>query len=109
MANDPYLFEPLRTEIVAGPNVRAVDATIAALRESERLQDVNAAEVMLARSTALLLDQCLSPAAAAASQRGAIARAHLMAVARLLDANPIPNGPDDLDDLLTAIRDSANA
>jgi hypothetical protein len=104
--------EPTQLELLyatRGPkrNASAVERTIRALRDADRLEAIDAALVAAARSTARALDHAPNPYVA-----GTVARVHLEAI-RQLAGRPAPES-DALDDWLRdtlrapAVRDSSD-
>lgn len=78
-------------------NANAVERTIRALREADRLEPIDAALVAAARTLARALDEAPSPYVA-----GTVARVHLEAI-RLLAGRPAPES-DELDAFLSSLR-----
>jgi hypothetical protein len=94
--------EPTQLELLfatRGPrrNASAVERTIRALRDAERLEAIDAALIAAARSTARALDHAPNPYVA-----GTVARVHLEAI-RLLAGRPAPES-DELDAFLASLR-----
>jgi hypothetical protein len=94
--------EPTQLELLfatRGPrrNASAVERTIRALRDAERLEAIDAALIAAARSTARALDHAPNPYVA-----GTVARVHLEAI-RLLAGRPAPES-DELDAVLASLR-----
>jgi hypothetical protein len=88
--------DPTRTP-QACRNARGVERTVAALRGLGRLEELDAALIALARSTAAALDAAPSPYVAAI-----VARTHLDAL-RALSGRPVPE-TDELDEFLRSLR-----
>jgi hypothetical protein len=80
-------------------NASAVERTIRALRDLNRLEAVDAAILAAVRTTARALDDASTPYTAAT-----VARVHLEAV-RLLAGRPAPES-DELDEFLRSLRPS---
>jgi len=87
-------------------NASAVERTIRALRDADRLDPVDAALLAAVRTTARALDDAPTPYTAST-----VARVHLEGL-RLLAGRPAPE-PDELDEFLRslrapAVRDTSN-
>ena len=78
-------------------NASAVERTIRALREAERIEAADAGLIAAARTTARALDHAPSPYVA-----GTVARVHLEAL-RLLAGRPAPES-DEIDAFLASLR-----
>lgn len=83
-------------------NAAAVERTIRALREADRLEDLDAGLIAAARTLARALDEAGSPYVAAS-----VARVHLDAL-RLLAGRPAPE-PDELDAFLRSLQRPGSA
>jgi len=82
-------------------NAAALERTIRALRDADRIEPADAALVAAARTLARALDEAGSPYTAAT-----VARIHLEAI-RLLAGRPAPE-PDELDAFLASLRRDAS-
>lgn len=94
MATDPAERRRLAS---SRRNATAMEVTIAALRRAGRLEPVDAALVAVARTTARALDAADTSYVAAI-----VVRAHLEALARLLDREL--SGPDPIDAFIASLR-----
>jgi hypothetical protein len=97
MSRDPSQLELLYRSGAPTRNANAVERTIRALRDAERLEAIDAALVAAARTTARALDHAPNPYVA-----GTVARVHLEAI-RLLAGRPAPES-DELDAFLASLR-----
>ena len=99
VSRDPSQLELLYRAHAPTRNSAALERTIRALREADRLEAIDAALIAAARSTARALDHAPSPYVAAT-----VARVHLEAI-RLLAGRPAPES-DELDAFLASLRSS---
>lgn len=83
-----------------------VDATLARLRDSGRLEDVDAAWIALARISADQLDAACSDDDESRYTRGVLIARHLAVLDRLI-ARPDSGAADDLDALFAGVGDTA--
>ena len=97
MSREPDQLELLYRSHAPRRNADAVERTIRALRQADRLDAVDAGLLAAARTLARALDHASSPYVA-----GTVARVHLEAL-RLLAGRPAPEA-DEFGDLLAAIR-----
>jgi hypothetical protein len=97
VSREPSQLELLFALRVPTRNAAAVERTIRALREADRLEAIDAALVAAARTTARALDHAPNPYVA-----GTVARVHLEAL-RLLAGRPAPES-DELDAFLRSLR-----
>ena len=97
MSREPSQLELLYTAKSPTRNAAAVERTIRALREADRLEAIDAAILATARTTARALDHAPNPYVA-----GTVARVHLEAI-RLLAGRPAPES-DELDEFLRSLR-----
>ena len=100
MSREPSQLELLFATRSPSRNASAVERTIRALRDADRLETIDAALIAVARSTAIALDYAPNPYVA-----GTVARVHLEAI-RLLAGRPAPES-DELDAFLRSLRPSA--
>ena len=96
-AREPTQLELLFASRSPTRNASALERTIRALREADRLEAIDAALLAAARSTAIALDHAPNPYVAAT-----VARVHLEAI-RLLAGRPAPES-DELDAFLRSLR-----
>jgi hypothetical protein len=97
VTREPSQLELLYATRRPNRNTAAVERTIRALRDAERLEAIDAALIAAARSTARALDHAPNPYVA-----GTVARVHLEAI-RLLAGRPAPES-DELDAFLASLR-----
>ena len=97
VSREPSQLELLFASRAPIRNASAVERTIRALRDLERLEAIDAALIAAARTTARALDHAPNPYVA-----GTVGRIHLEAL-RLLTARPAPPS-DELDDFLRSLR-----
>jgi hypothetical protein len=108
VAREPSQLELLFASRAPTRNAAAVERTIRALRDADRIEGVDAALLAAARTTARALDHAPNPYVA-----GTVARVHLEAI-RLLAGRPAPES-DELDEFLRslhrspAVRDAAES
>jgi hypothetical protein len=99
MSREPTQLELLYASRAPHRNAAAVERTIRALRDADRLEASDAGLVAAARTLARALDHAPSPYIA-----GTVARVHLDAL-RLLAGRPAPES-DELDAFLRSLRGS---
>jgi hypothetical protein len=97
VSREPTQLELLYASGTPRRNASAVERTIRALRDAERLEAIDSALIAAARSTARALDYAPTPYVA-----GTVARVHLEAI-RLLAGRPAPES-DELDAFLRSLR-----
>jgi hypothetical protein len=99
VSREPSQLELLFASRAPTRNAAAVERTIRALRDLDRLEAIDAALLAAARTTARALDHAPTPYVA-----GTVARVHLEAI-RLLAGRPAPES-DELDAFLLSLRRS---
>jgi hypothetical protein len=97
LSREPSQLELLFAARAPTRNAAAVERTIRALRDGDRLEAIDAALLAAVRTTARALDHAPNPYVA-----GTVARVHLEAL-RLLAGRPAPEG-DELDAFLRSLR-----
>lgn len=99
MSREPSQLELLYATRAPNRNASAVERTIRALRDADRLEAIDSGMIAAVRTTARALDHAPNPYVA-----GTVARVHLEAL-RLLAGRPAPES-DELDEFLRSLRSS---